>query len=160
MKEYWNKIYVNDRGWVLLPEKERHTKKDLYVIKDVNESIVSVYSDLDSAIYKMNNPDKLDVFYIEPGISLNRAEELTGEKYPTAYAIRSSFDKMTLEEKNIVIENVKYEVKEYEDQIKLNLKLRKEAYASDKCIYTARIKEDKYYLKRKQETFERLCKDL
>ncbi len=77
---------------------------------------------------------------IEKGISLSRAQELTGQKQPSAAGIRQTFGKMQANEQIIVIENIKSELAELQKDKKQLLQQRKEAFVPDKPLFTGKIK--------------------
>jgi len=93
---------------------------------------------------------------VEKGISLERAQQLTGKKIPSAMEIRDSFDKMTQNEQNIVIKNVKEELSELQAEKRTLFQLRKETSVPDKPVYTQKINEIKKAIERKTSRLTKL----
>ena len=90
----------------------------------------------------------------EKGITLKRAQEITGDKSPSIAQIRDAFDKMAEAEQKSVINNVRSELKEEEAEKKEILKLRKEAFVPDKPIYTERLKTTNKAIERRKRQLQ------
>ena len=97
---------------------------------------------------------------IEKGISQVRVEQLTGTKLPSAAEIRRSFDKMDRIEQVGVVENVKAELQELQDDKKSLLQQRKEAFVPDKPFFTQKIKDIGKRITGKQAQLERFEQSL
>jgi diaminopimelate decarboxylase len=85
----------------------------------------------------------MDEMSIELGMSLKRAEEITGVLSPSAYEIRQCFNNMSPAEQVMVYNNVKNELKEALESKKKYYQWRKESFSDMKSIYTDMIKSNK-----------------
>lgn len=97
------------------------------------------------------------------GVSLQRAEELTGLKDPSTAQIKDKFENMSSQEQQNLILQQKKEVTESQNEIKNLLTQRKEAFVPDKPIFTSKIRAERKLLsgrERRLKEFEQQKKTI